>query len=516
MNRKILSIIIIILLLLSACNTKNSDSSTTELLSSTPDASFTLAPSNTVVPIKTYTIGTVVAVEDKYAYIKTEMVNNTMNVGSAALGAKLEVIKETSNWSQVIYDGEKGFIETKYLSIAQEKAEPIHTPCYLPKTGSEIGLVQHKFNNLFTIKMNNGKMDVYTTNNVLIATDVAIVISDGKVIGPAINIATATPTIEPTSTPTTEPTQEPGPTVETTPGEGETPTVEATIEITPAPTQAPTAIPTQVPVSVRVEVESGSIKKEQGIKLSKGLNKLSYNAYRGMIISEKLDIIDVDKQFLDKATIKINYGKIYTKNMIIEIEKSYYLVPKLLKNNLVDVAYLTDDISIKMKFATEENPLGENVYGRSVCLLQSDTLEKLLKAVEVFKEDGYTLIIYDAYRPYSVTVKLYNKYKNTSYVAGTRFGSYHNKGVAIDMSLLDGEGNPIEMPSDVMTLNSTSNRNNKDMTKTARKNMEYMEDVMKDCGFSTISSEWWHFTDTNCMQYLRTDYDLENMLKVIY
>jgi len=84
------------------------------------------------------------------------------------------------------------------------------------------------------------------------------------------------------------------------------------------------------------------------------------------------------------------------------------------------------------------------------------------------------------------------------------------------MSLLDADGRPVEMPSPIHTLNETSNRGYGGMTEQARDNMNYMADVMKSCGFSTISSEWWHFSDTDHKQYLRTDHDLDALLRVIY
>jgi len=53
------------------------------------------------------------------------------------------------------------------------------------------------------------------------------------------------------------------------------------------------------------------------------------------------------------------------------------------------------------------------------------------------------------------------------------------------------------------------------MTATAKANMNYMADIMRSCGFSTINSEWWHFSDTNNRSYLRTDYDLTAILQIV-
>ena len=115
-----------------------------------------------------------------------------------------------------------------------------------------------------------------------------------------------------------------------------------------------------------------------------------------------------------------------------------------------------------------------------------------------------------------MTCIMYDIHKNGTYVAGKRFGSIHNKGAAIDMSLVDNStGEPIEMPSPIHTLNETSNRTNPDMSETAKENMNYMAGIMKKAGFTTIQSEWWHFSDSESSQYMRTDLDLKAQTKII-
>lgn len=176
----------------------------------------------------------------------------------------------------------------------------------------------------------------------------------------------------------------------------------------------------------------------------------------------------------------------------------------------------SDTIYIDMMMTKEDSIAGGNVYGQQICLLQKSTLDKLLEAEKMFQEDGYSIIVYDAYRPYSVTCIMYDIHKDGTYVAGKRFGSIHNKGAAIDMSLIDNiTGEPVEMPSPIHTLNSTSNRTNPDMTDAAKENMNYMADIMRKAGFTTIQSEWWHFSDSESSRYMRTDYDLTAQIKII-
>jgi zinc D-Ala-D-Ala dipeptidase len=136
-------------------------------------------------------------------------------------------------------------------------------------------------------------------------------------------------------------------------------------------------------------------------------------------------------------------------------------------------------------------------------------------AQEKFAEHGYTIVIYDAYRPYGVTVALYEKYKGSRYVASLG-GSVHNRGAAVDMSLIDSKGRLAEMPSRVHTLNKYSERSSNQMYQISKWYMDYMEEVMIECGFNSIQSEWWHFNDIEYTNYRKMEYEIMQFIKVIF
>ena len=167
---------------------------------------------------------------------------------------------------------------------------------------------------------------------------------------------------------------------------------------------------------------------------------------------------------------------------------------------LVDVKRYLPDIVYDMVFAYPDNFSKEAQYARDVCLLRATTVKKLVDAHEIFSKDGYTIKIYDAYRPSQVSGNLYKIVQNTEFVA-KEGASVHNRGMAIDMTLVDKDGNELEMPSKLHAFDGTASRSHKGMTAVAKKNMDYMTSVMKKCGFSTIESEWWHFADSNFRTY---------------
>ena len=171
------------------------------------------------------------------------------------------------------------------------------------------------------------------------------------------------------------------------------------------------------------------------------------------------------------------------------------------------------DVKVSMKLSTYDTTIGEPFYGRNLCLLQYDTIQKLIKAIEKFKADGYTVVIYDAYRPTSVQQRWFDVVRVHKWVADPSIGmgGVHDRGTAIDMSLIDRDGKELEMPTPMHTFTEASARSSTEMTETARANMDYMKEVMVGCGFTYINSEWWHFQDVNTKYYLPTDHPIDTI-----
>ena len=190
--------------------------------------------------------------------------------------------------------------------------------------------------------------------------------------------------------------------------------------------------------------------------------------------------------------------------------KDSVLVPAT--SHLVDVRLYTDKLEIKMKLATNGTSIGEPFYHRNLCMLQEDTLVKLLEAVELFEADGYKVVIYDAYRPTSVQQRWFDVVRVHKWVADPSIGmgGIHDRGVAVDMTLMDKNGVELDMPTAMHTFTDAASRWAK-MTSTQRKNVDYMTDIMTRCGFTYINSEWWHFQDSLIENYLPTDHPIDEI-----
>lgn len=566
-HRKLLSIVLILSLLpvsMASCKKKTAaatvttstyqgQTTITDVSGSVMDPDVTLTPT----PIPEYTVATVVAVDDDLLYVRQEKNTTAKAIGATVGGIDFLVLEQGEYWCKILFgEEEEGYIETKYLSFAITNTLPeIHEAHFYMKAREEMGLLPTKYNNRLKVvpstytviekvpessapgaklvekEVTKTKIDVFTTSNVLLSKDTTLYIKDGTIRTtpipsptPIPGTETPTPTPSPTASPTpvatATPTATPSPTPVTEPTEttaessvlGASQTYEPTVKKEPA-TATPT--PTPTPVSVEIVIKNGKITSCKGITLE----ELDFELHKdkGQVVTVNGDVISFNGMFFEEAEVIVTLGSLDTPDGEIVLENGYYSVPKMLKDNLVDVSLYSDDILIDMLLAKEGSIAGGNVYGQEICLLQKGTLDKLLKAQELFAADGYSIIIYDAYRPYSVTCIMFDIHKDGTYVAGKRFGSIHNKGAAIDMSIVDNStGIPLEMPSPIHTLDSSSNRSNPNMTAEAKKNMNYMAGIMKKCGFGTIASEWWHFTDTLSDDYMLTDHNLPSQIKIIY
>lgn len=183
-------------------------------------------------------------------------------------------------------------------------------------------------------------------------------------------------------------------------------------------------------------------------------------------------------------------------------------------NGLVPLSNYDNSFVIDLKYATENNFTGKRVYKANVCALQKSTLNKLIAANEEFKTLGYKIKIWDAYRPSDVQQYFWALVKDRNYIASPYVnGSRHNRGAAVDITLVDKDGKELEMPTVFDEFNPKAHRDNPNMSQKAKANLELLTTVMSNHGFNPIQTEWWHYDDSEADNYPILNVPLENFLK---
>ncbi|MDE6037049.1 MAG: M15 family metallopeptidase [Duncaniella sp.] len=177
------------------------------------------------------------------------------------------------------------------------------------------------------------------------------------------------------------------------------------------------------------------------------------------------------------------------------------------KRGYVDVTTISSDILVSLMYARDDNFTGTVLYdGLDKAWLHPDAAKAVADAQRRLSEykPGYRLLIKDAARPMSVQRRMFNAVKGTpkaNYVANpAKGGGLHNYGVAVDITIADAEGNELDMGTPVDHLGVEANIDREAelvrrgvMSENARQNRLLLRRVMKEAGFSTIRTEWWHF-----------------------
>lgn len=161
---------------------------------------------------------------------------------------------------------------------------------------------------------------------------------------------------------------------------------------------------------------------------------------------------------------------------------------------LVNLVTVEPTIRLEMRYAISDNFLKKAVYSKPVCLLHRSVAERLVRVQRQLATAGYGLKLWDCYRPLSVQKQMWALVPNEDYVANPAKGSRHNRGAAVDLTLVDGQGNALEMPTAHDDFTRTAARASEALWSTvARRHYILLDRAMTDAGFLPLPSEWWHY-----------------------
>jgi D-alanyl-D-alanine dipeptidase len=180
------------------------------------------------------------------------------------------------------------------------------------------------------------------------------------------------------------------------------------------------------------------------------------------------------------------------------VNKDSLLVSKAQLEAINDTTFInlktvSSDFIFDMKYATTDNFLKSKVYDCADCYLRLKTVKALIKANEKFMKSGYKLKIYDCYRPLSIQKKMWDIVPNPEYVANPAKGSIHNRGGAVDVTLVDINGVELDMGTSFDFFGPASNHYYEKVSEEVKTNRKLLKKIMLRCGFISYDSEWWHY-----------------------
>lgn len=159
---------------------------------------------------------------------------------------------------------------------------------------------------------------------------------------------------------------------------------------------------------------------------------------------------------------------------------------------LVDLASL--GIPLDIRYATANNFMKQPLYPVAKAFLRTPAARALSDVQRDLASRGLGIKVYDAYRPYRVTEAMWEPIKNPDFVADPAKGSRHNRGAAVDLTLVNlSDGSEVPMPTGYDDFTERAAHAFMDLPAEALANRALLREVMTRYGFEPLPSEWWHY-----------------------
>lgn len=182
---------------------------------------------------------------------------------------------------------------------------------------------------------------------------------------------------------------------------------------------------------------------------------------------------------------------------------------------LIDLDGIVSHARFDIRYATQNNFIGERVYPVARAFLAPEPAYALATAADAFKEHGIGVVVWDAYRPAAISQLFWDRTPEhlRSFLGNpANGGSPHNRGCAIDMTLYDiATGKQLAMPSEFDDFSKRATMAYNSPTQEIRRNRAYLCSVMEEHGFHVRSDEWWHYTWHDFRQYPVLDIPLTDI-----
>ncbi len=163
----------------------------------------------------------------------------------------------------------------------------------------------------------------------------------------------------------------------------------------------------------------------------------------------------------------------------------------------VNLKDFSTDFVYDMKYATSDNFLKAKVYDCAECFLRLKTVKALIKANEKFMKKGYRIKIFDCYRPLDIQKRMWEIVSNPEYVADPAKGSIHNRGGAVDITLVDENGRELDMGTPFDFFGPEASHQFENISDVVKQNRMLLKKTMRKKHFISFDSEWWHYNLKN-------------------
>jgi zinc D-Ala-D-Ala dipeptidase len=181
---------------------------------------------------------------------------------------------------------------------------------------------------------------------------------------------------------------------------------------------------------------------------------------------------------------------------------------------MVDLRTFIPHIVLDLRYATLNNFMKQRMYpaNTQTTYLRMPAAQALARVQRELNAQGLGMKIFDAYRPYAVTVKFWELVHDDRYVANPTKGSGHNRGIAVDLTIIDLASNKeLNMGTGFDNFTDSAHRDFVNLPDDVSRNRKLLDQTMIKNGFIPFKTEWWHFSLTNEQRYEVLDLSFQDL-----
>lgn len=181
-------------------------------------------------------------------------------------------------------------------------------------------------------------------------------------------------------------------------------------------------------------------------------------------------------------------------------------------NELVEIKKAIPNITLDIRYATQNNFMQQVMYRQARAFARKPVVDALKKIQQELNKKGLGLKIFDGYRPYAITVEFYKMASDKNFVANPAKGSKHNRGCAVDLTLINLKtGKELPMPTPYDSFSAAAAANYEPVSPVQRKNRNLLISTMAKYGLKVLENEWWHYDFVGWKNYQLMDIPFEKL-----
>jgi len=218
--------------------------------------------------------------------------------------------------------------------------------------------------------------------------------------------------------------------------------------------------------------------------------------------------------FLLSFVVSAQNKPVAIKKLVIVNSYNQYLasVKSNSNNELVEIKKAIPTIKLDIRYATRNNFMQQVMYKQARAFARKPVVAALKKIQKELNKKGYGLKIFDGYRPYAITVEFYKKASDKNFVANPAKGSKHNRGCAVDLTLINLKtGKELVMPTPYDSFSAAAAAKYEKVSPEARKNRDFLIAIMGKYNMNVLENEWWHYDFSGWRNYDLMDIPFEKL-----